>query len=124
MSTPTPNPPPTLARRGIAEAALAFRGYNVTNLGRTPELLAVAAYRPDPRSTSCSGTATSAPTSSRPGRLAAAVEERREFGLDQYAQAVALVVAIEEAQLRLLREHPRRRLPARRAWPSATAWAR
>ena len=36
--------PPTLAN-GIAEAALAFRGYNVTNLGRTPELLAVPAYR-------------------------------------------------------------------------------
>ena len=29
----------------IAESALAFRGYNVTNLGRTPELLAVPAYR-------------------------------------------------------------------------------
>ena len=28
----------------IADSALAFRGYNITNLGRTRELLAVPAY--------------------------------------------------------------------------------
>jgi [acyl-carrier-protein] S-malonyltransferase len=39
-----------------------------------------------------------------PVDLVRSVEDNREFGLDQYAQAVALVVAVESAQLRLLRE--------------------
>src|ERR1700722_1268888 len=34
----------TNLRAPLRKAALAFRGYNVTNLGRTPELLAHPAY--------------------------------------------------------------------------------
>jgi hypothetical protein len=33
-------------REGIRATAFAFRGYNVTNLGRTPELLAHPSYGP------------------------------------------------------------------------------
>ena len=33
-------------KESIGTSALAFRGYNVTNLGRTPELLAHASYGP------------------------------------------------------------------------------
>ena len=88
----------------MAEAALAFRGYNITNLGRTPELLAVPAYREVVREELRRFSAVCADVIKAPVDLAKNVEERREYDLDQYAQAVALVVATEIAQLRLLRE--------------------
>jgi [acyl-carrier-protein] S-malonyltransferase len=104
MSTPAALPPPLSLPGSIAEAALAFRGYNVTNLGRTPELLAVEAYRPIIVDELQRFSAICADVIHVPVDLLRAVEERREFSLDQYAQAIALVVAIEAAQLRLLRE--------------------
>lgn len=84
--------------------ALAFRGYNQTNLGRTPELLAHPAYRPyvaarlEEASTLCSE------VSGRSVDLAALVSDRVEPRLDRYAEAIALVFAAELAQLDLLRE--------------------
>lgn len=88
----------------MPETALAYRGYNFTNLGRTPELLACGAYRAivceELRRLSllCSDCIRADVDLQR------AVEERREFGLDQYAHSVALVIATEAAQLRILRE--------------------
>lgn len=93
-----------LLRAGIADAALAFRGYNVTNLGRTAELLAASAYRPivahelDRFSCVCSDVV------GRPVDLQTAVQQGLEFDLDRYAEAITLVVAVESAQLRLLAE--------------------
>jgi [acyl-carrier-protein] S-malonyltransferase len=104
VSAPLPKTTPKLLADALGETALAFRGYNVTNLGRTRELLAVAAYRStvvdelDRFSKIC------ADVIKAPVGLLANVEHGREYGLDQYAQAVALVVAVEHAQLRLLRE--------------------
>jgi [acyl-carrier-protein] S-malonyltransferase len=89
---------------GIEDTALAFRGYNVTNLGRTPELLAIPAYQAiliqelERYSAICSETVAA------PVDLVRIVEERTEPGLDRYAGAIALVVAVEVAQLRLLQE--------------------
>ena len=101
MSTTAPPPPLGQSIRG---AALAFRGYNLTNLGRTPELLAHPAYhaiiveelrRYSDLCAEATGTSVD---------LAAAVRQRLEFGLQRYTEAVALVVAVESAQLRLLHE--------------------
>lgn len=83
-------------------AALAFRGYNTENLGRTAELLAVAAYEPiitarmEQASRVCGGVL------GRPVDLLARVRAGREATLDDYAEAVALVFATEAAQLDLL----------------------
>jgi [acyl-carrier-protein] S-malonyltransferase len=104
MSTPAPQPPRRTLPEAIGETALAFRGYNVTNLGRTPELITIDAYRPILDEELARYSAICAAEIRLPVNLAQAVERRHEFGIDQYAQAVALVVATEVAQLRLLRE--------------------
>jgi [acyl-carrier-protein] S-malonyltransferase len=91
-------------RNGMPDVALAFRGYNITNLGRTAELLAIPAYAGVLReelhrySLICS--------EYRPHRvnLQRLVEQRIEPTLADYAEAVALLVAVQMAQLRLLRE--------------------
>jgi [acyl-carrier-protein] S-malonyltransferase len=90
---------------GIGEAALAFRGYNFTNLGRTPQLLEIPAYRETMLAELQRYSLICSDVIKAPVELAKNVQERREYDLDQYAQAVALVVAVEAAQLRLLREH-------------------
>lgn len=96
MPTPLANPLP--------ESALAFRGYNQTNLGRTPELLAVPAYRAcvEKRLSEASVLCEQAVG----GRvdLVARVTDRREAGIDAYGEAIALVFAAELAQLDLLAE--------------------
>lgn len=92
-------------RSRLSQSAFAFRGYNVTNLGRTPELLAHAAYgslveaRLREASEICSATI------KRPVDLVARVRAGQETrGLGDYAEDVALIVAVEIAQLRLLEE--------------------
>jgi [acyl-carrier-protein] S-malonyltransferase len=104
VSTPEPKSTPQLLAEGISEAALAFRGYNVTNLGRTAELLRVEAYRQVLEEELARFGAICADVIKAPVDLARNVLDGREFGLDQYAQAVALVVAVSSAHLRLLRE--------------------
>lgn len=89
---------------GIADAALAFRGYNVTNLGRSAELLAVPAYRSTVLQELQRYSAIGADATGTTINLVRFVEERREPDLEQYSSAVALIVAMEMAQLRLLRE--------------------
>ncbi len=88
----------------IANAAFAFRGYNVTNLGKTPELLEHRAYGPivaeflQQASNICSdciGTKVN---------LVSRVRKRQETTLRTYAQAIALIVSAELAQIRLLEE--------------------
>jgi [acyl-carrier-protein] S-malonyltransferase len=91
-------------RAGIADIALAFRGYNITNLGRTGELLAVPDYSDILREELSRYSKICGEVVDRSVDLVRLVEERIEPPLDRYAEAVALVVAIEAAQLRLLRE--------------------
>lgn len=86
----------------LASAAFAFRGYNVKNLGRSPELLAVPSYAPvierwlDEASRIC-GEATG-----RHVDLTARVRRSEETSLDVYAEAISLIVAMSLAQLELL----------------------
>jgi [acyl-carrier-protein] S-malonyltransferase len=83
---------------------LAFRGYNVTNLGRTSELLAQRAYREIVDFELRRFGDVCAEVIGRPVDLVQRVTEHREPGLEAYAEAIALIVAAEVAQLRLLQE--------------------
>jgi [acyl-carrier-protein] S-malonyltransferase len=89
----------------MSQAAFAFRGYNVTNLGRSADLLAHAAYGPLVEAHLREASEICAAVVKRPVDLVARVRERRETtGLNDYAEDVALIVAMEIAQLRLLEQ--------------------
>ncbi len=88
----------------ITTTALAFRGYNVTNLGRTSEMLAQPAYRAIvaeelQRFSGICGEYTEYDVD-----LLHRAEQNLEPGLEHYAESIALVVAAEVAQMRLLTE--------------------
>jgi [acyl-carrier-protein] S-malonyltransferase len=88
----------------IGTTAFAFRGYNVTNLGRTPELLVHPAYAATMRRYLDRGSEICSEIIRRPVDLVSAVSQQREFGLDRYAEAIALIVASDLAQVELLEE--------------------
>jgi [acyl-carrier-protein] S-malonyltransferase len=90
----------------FGQAAFAFRGYNVTNLGRTPELLAHPVYGGIIAAHLREASLLCADIVKRPVDLVERVRAGRETqGLDEYAEDIALIVAVEIAQLRLLEEH-------------------
>jgi [acyl-carrier-protein] S-malonyltransferase len=93
--------PPTF---DVSDAALAFRGYNVTNLGRTRELLHVPAYGEIVWDELRRYSAVCQAIIRRPCDLVELVKQNVELELDRYAESIALIVAAEAAQLRLLRE--------------------
>ena len=88
----------------LDDVALAYRGYNVTNLGRTRELLHIPAYAEIVGQELRRYGAICSEVTRKPCDLVALTEANVEPGLDRYAHAVALIVAAEVAQLRLLRE--------------------
>jgi [acyl-carrier-protein] S-malonyltransferase len=96
---------PNELQRRIDTTAFTFRGYNVRNLGRTPELLAHPAFGPTmERHLRQAGDICSAEIG-RSVDLVRRVVERDEPDLDHYAEAVALVMAVEFAQIELLQSH-------------------
>src|SRR4051794_32228043 len=88
----------------IANTAFAFRGYNTTNLGRTPELLAHPAYGQTMQRYLQRASEVCAAIVHRPVDLVNIVKNREEPGLDRYAEAIALIVAADLAQVELLEE--------------------
>ena len=89
----------------LSQAAFAFRGYNVTNLGRSPELLAHAVYSPLVEAHLREASQISTDVVKRPIDLVMRVRNGRETsGLNDYAEDVALIIAMEMAQLRVLEE--------------------
>lgn len=89
----------------MSRTAFAFRGYNVTNLGRTPELLAHWAYGPIVEAYLRSASELCADIIKRPVDLVDRVRAGRETtGLAEYAEDIALIVAVEMAQIQLLEE--------------------
>jgi [acyl-carrier-protein] S-malonyltransferase len=88
----------------IASTAFAFRGYNVTNLSRTPELLANPVYGPTVRRYLERASEQCAMVVGHRVDLVGRIERRDEPGLDQYAEAIALVIAVDLAQVQLLQE--------------------
>lgn len=93
--------------------AVAFRGYNVTNLGRSRELLGIAAYADTMQRWLARGSDLAARLLGRPVDLLAMVHDGRDTTLATYGESVALVMSLEEAQLELLEKHFE--IPFRRA---------
>lgn len=100
-----PEPPAIpLTAATLTNAALAFRGYNQTNLGRTPELVAAPAYREIVQSRLAEASRLCESAAGRRVDLFGLVQNAEEPGVDRYAESIALVFAAELAQLDLLRE--------------------
>lgn len=88
----------------IGTTAFAFRGYNITNLGRTPELLSHPAYGPTVERYLRRASEVVADVIKRPVDLVGLVSRREEPGMDRYAEAVGMIVAADLAQVQLLEE--------------------
>jgi [acyl-carrier-protein] S-malonyltransferase len=88
----------------LAATALSFRGYNATNLGRTAELLAQGAYAATVERHLRTFSAAASDCLRRPVDLVGRVRAQEETTLESYGDAVALVVAVEMAQLELLEQ--------------------
>jgi [acyl-carrier-protein] S-malonyltransferase len=93
---------PNELQRQIETTAFAFRGYNVRNLGKTPELLAHPLYGPTLDRHLREASEICAAEIHRPVDLVRRVVERSEPDLDHYAEAVALVMGVEFAHIELL----------------------
>jgi [acyl-carrier-protein] S-malonyltransferase len=95
---------PTDLQQRLPRVAFAFRGYNITNLGRTGELLAHPAYSSiikehlDRASTACCEMV------GKRVDLVARVRAGKETTLDEYPEAVALIAAMAQAQLACLEQ--------------------
>lgn len=90
----------------VGYAAFAFRGYDVANLGRTPQLLEHPAYGPIVEDHLRQASEVCADVVKRPVDLVRRMRERRETcGLVDYAEDVALIVGVEQAQIKLLEEY-------------------
>ncbi len=89
-------------RQQLPRAAFAFRGYNITNLGRTPELWQVEAYRPILEHWLNIGSRVCLQQHGLTTDLVARVVGKLEADLDHYAEAIAMIMAVEFAQIELL----------------------
>ncbi len=95
---------PDQLKQRLPNAAFAFRGYNVTNLGRSGELLEDAAYGAIVRACLQKAGSVCSEVIARPVDLVDRVRRREETTLATYAEAIALIMAMERAQMELLRE--------------------
>jgi [acyl-carrier-protein] S-malonyltransferase len=93
---------PNEIQRHLETTAFAFRGYNVKNLGKTPELLEHAIFGPTVERHLRQAGEICSEEISQPVDLVRRVSERSEPDLDHYAEAVALIMAAEFAQIELL----------------------
>ncbi|MCO6456666.1 MAG: hypothetical protein J5I93_15315 [Pirellulaceae bacterium] len=88
----------------LPATALAFRGYNVTNLGRSRELLEHPLYGPIVESHLLDAAHVCREVTGHPTNLVARVRQERETSLRSYHEAIALIVAMEMAQLQILED--------------------
>lgn len=88
----------------ITTTAFAFRGYNTTNLGRSRELLLHPTYGAVVERYLREASEVSSAEVGRRIDLVGRVRESQETSLDSYADSIALIVAMELAQLELLRQ--------------------
>lgn len=92
----------------LAQAALAFRGYNVTNLGRTRELLLQPAYQPIVAHELERFSRVCHEVVGTPVNLIDRVEKNQNPGLEAYAEAIALIVAVSGSVAAASRNSPNR----------------
>jgi len=83
-------------------ACFAFRGYNLTNLGRTPELLEHSAYGPIVERHLRLAQTLHSDCTHRRTDLLGRVRKRRESTVDTFSEDIALIISVEMAQLELL----------------------
>lgn len=95
---------PDQLKGAIETAGFAFRGYDQTNLGKSPELLAHQIYGPTVEKHLQGASAIASDVLGRQVDLVARVREQREANLTEYGEAISMIIAIEMAQLELLRE--------------------
>lgn len=88
----------------LGNSAFVFRGYNTTNLGRSTELLAHPAYGPVVEHYLQEASQEASDLLGRKIDLVARVERHEETDLETYADAIALIIAMEMAHLKLLTE--------------------
>jgi [acyl-carrier-protein] S-malonyltransferase len=99
----------------LPNSAFVFRGYNVTNLGRSAELLAHRAYGPVVERYLHEASAICCDLLSKKIDLVRRIEQKEEPGLEGYAESVAIILAMAQAHIKLLEdffgvEYPRARL--------------
>jgi [acyl-carrier-protein] S-malonyltransferase len=88
--------------RGIGKTAFTFRGYNVKNLGRTPELLRHKTYGPIIEKHLKLGSEICADVMETPVDLVKRVNDEIEATLHEYHEAITLIVAVELAQIEIM----------------------
>jgi [acyl-carrier-protein] S-malonyltransferase len=103
-SQPSHKISPDTLRSRMNGAALAFRGYNQTNMGRSAEFLAHPRYGKTVEEYLHRAEVACTEACHRPVRVLERVRQDQETNIDSYAEAVALIVGMELAQLRLLQE--------------------
>ena len=91
-------------KRRIGTAALAFRGYDLSNLGRAAEFLEHDAYGPIVRAMLDSASALCSDVLGHRVDLAARVLAREPSTLDTFVHDIGTVVALELAQIKLLEQ--------------------
>jgi [acyl-carrier-protein] S-malonyltransferase len=96
---------PRLLADSLPEAVLAFRGYNYVNLGRSRELLLHPAYAATVQRRLIEMSEGASAVLRRPVDLVSRVRDNIETSLESYGDAIALIVAMQFAQLDLLHEH-------------------
>lgn len=82
--------------------AFAFRGYNVTNQGRSAELLSHALFGPIVKETLDEASEISSASLGRPVDLSWRVREKLASTLDTFAEDIGLILGMELAQIRIL----------------------
>ena len=75
----------------LASTAFAFRGYNVTNLGRSAEFLEHAQFGPIVQQYLEDASHTCAELTGRPTDLVQRVRQGTETTLETYAEAISLI---------------------------------
>lgn len=96
-------------------AALAFRGYNITNLGKTPELLQVPAYRPFLVEKLREAAEIYQRSTGRPVDLVERIEKRIASDLASFGIDAAVIVAVSLAHLEIMEklfQYPTKRVRA------------
>ncbi len=88
----------------MSSAAFAFRGYNVTNLGRTPELLEHPAYGAIVEKHLMLAAEVFATATAKRIDLVQRVRLREETSLETYGEALCLIAGASLAQLEILKD--------------------
>jgi [acyl-carrier-protein] S-malonyltransferase len=97
-----PRPTAQDLRVKISHAALAFRGYDIANLGRSRELLDHPAYGAVVSGLLLEASAVASETLHRPIHLESYIRAGESTSLEHFPEDVAMIVAMELAQVRLL----------------------